>query len=191
MNPHEYSELYDSILLAGVLSPGVVKLSGHKRSEKWDVKDGDGQDGASTTRKGKVPVAFTATFSLVVDPASGVDEFVEWEGFLEVLRTPVSGKNPKALDIYHPDLAELEITSVVVQDIGGKVHDGKGGATVTVTFLPYSPPKKKAAANPSGSKGSKGGKEDPNDPLVAALKELEGLLKEGDSSAPAKKSGAF
>ena len=190
MNPHEYSELYDSILLAGVLSPGVVKLSGHKRSEKWDVKDGDGQDGASTTRKGRVPTAFTATFALVVDPAAGVDEFVEWDGFLEVLRTPVSGKDPKALDIYHPDLAELEITSVVVQDIGGKVHDGKGGATVTVTFLPYSPPKKKPAANPSGSKGSKGGKEDPNDPLVVARKELEGLLNESNN-APARKSGAF
>ena len=169
----------DYILLAGVRSPGRCVISGASRKEKWDVKDADGQDGASTVRKGKTPAQFSVAFSLHADPMADEDDFDRWRTFLKTLRTTVTGKEPIALDIYHPDLAELDIKAVVVESIGAKTHDGKGGATIQVGFLEYSPPKPKKSKGPSGSKSGgnppSGDKEDPNDPLVQARKKLDSL----------------
>ena len=182
MNPFFNEELFDKIVLAGVKSPGKCDISGAKRSEKWDVKEGDGQDGASTTRKGKEPSKFSVSFELYYDPFQGVDEYAEWTEFLKVLRRPVAGKDAVALEIYHPDLAELDIKSVVVTSIGGKKHSGKGSATVTVEFLEYSPPKPKPAKGAKGGKSSKGGKTSgdaaKSDPNAAAKEQLANLLAE-------------
>lgn len=181
MNPLDDADVLSKLVLAGVKSPGVVTLSGHERKEKWEVKDGGGQDGASTTRKGKDVAKFTATFELIKDVGRGIDHFAEWEAFLKVLRTPIDGKTTTALDIYHPDLAELDISSVVVESIGGKQHDGKGGAKVVVGFLEYSPPKPKPPSKPKGSKSNGGsgkgpGSDPQNDPNAAAKAELDALL---------------
>ncbi len=191
-NPFEHEELFDHVVLAGVRSPGKVTLSGHKRAEKWDVKEGDGTGGATTTRKGEKVAQFTATFSLWWNPADGVDHFTEWASFLTVLRSSTAGKDPVALDIAHPDLAELGITSVVVEEIGGKQHDGKGGATVAVQFLEYRPAKPKSgtpsgsaanaagagAAGGAGGGAAQGGTVDPN---AEAKAELDALVAEAKS----------
>ncbi len=151
MNPIDNAELYDTVLLAGKRSPGFVTLSGHDRNQKWDVKAADGAGGASTTYKGEEIAQFTASFQLVKDPVLDLDEFAEWSDFAAILRStlPPKGK-PKALDIYHPDLAANDIKSVCQASIGGMVHDGKGGATVAVKFIEYRPAKKKGGS-PSGS----------------------------------------
>lgn len=178
LNPIDHETLYDAIVLGGVRSPGFVTLSGHARSEKWDIKDGDGQDGASTTRKGKKVAQFSASFRLVKDPVLGVDEYAEWDSFLPTLKSTTASKAPVALDIYHPDLAELGIGSVVIEEIGGKVHDGKGGATVSVKFLEYSPPKPKSGS-PKGSKGNSEPFGPPKpDPNADAKAELDAVLAE-------------
>jgi hypothetical protein len=178
MNPMDHGESYDSIELAGRRSPGIVTLSGHDRNHKWDVKDADGAGGASTTYKGESVSQFTASFYLVKDPVAGADDFADWEPFARLIRSsiPNSGK-PKALKIYHPDLAMpgIEISSVCAQSIGGLQHDGKGGATVDVKFLEFRPPKKKGGS-PTTTKGSAaaktGGdpaKPDPNADLKAQI----------------------
>lgn len=172
-------ELYNKLKLAGVPSPGVVTLSGHKRNIDWDVKAGGAQDGASTTRKGKTPSEFTATFYLVKDLTIELDEFLMWElGFVPVLKATFDGTLPQAVDIYHPDLALLDIKSVVVKSIGGLEYDGKGGARVSVTFLEYVPPKKKQAAKPKGSTTAKPGEPSKPDPNAAAKATLDALLAE-------------
>lgn len=168
-------DLYDSILAAGVRSPGVVKLSGHNRPIGWDVKKGTGQSGASMTRKGKEPVEFTATFYLVEDVVQGINQINDWWAFEEVLVSTISGPTPKPVDIYHPDLASREITSVVLSELGGFVHDGKGGQTVTIKLTEYFPPKAASAGgSPSGSKTKKASIPDPN---AAAKAELAALTK--------------
>jgi hypothetical protein len=182
-NPYDHEELFTKIRLGGVMSPGEVALSGHSRGEKWDIKEGDGSGGATTTSKGEKVAQFTATFSLWYNPADGVDHFTEWDAFLKVLRKPTAGKEKTALDIYHPDLAELEISSVVVEDIGGKQHDGKGGATVAVKFLEFRPPTPKGgtpagssnAGTAGGAAGGAGGEVDPN---ADAKAELDALVDE-------------
>ncbi len=168
----EHETLYDSIVLAGVTSPGTCKLSGHKRDEAWDVKDGDGQGGASVTRKGEKLCKFTAAFNL-----ADIADFSAWDDFLVLLKSCTAGKDPKALDIYHPDLAEIDVKSVVVESIGGKVHDGKGGATITVGFLEYRPAKPKGGS-PKGSKSKDPKKAEAPDPNADAKAQLAALLSE-------------
>jgi hypothetical protein len=172
-NPIDDPELYKSIILAGVPSPGQVTLSGVERKVNWDIKTAPGQSGATTTLKDIPPAEFTANFYLVRDDALGIDDFEDWPAFQKLIDSTVADAKPKALDCYHPDLAALDIKSVVKAGVGGVVHDGKGGQTISVRFLEYKPPKKKGGS-PSGSK-TKPKKPDPDQ---AALDELARLTDE-------------
>lgn len=175
-----YAEsLYDSLLAAGVRSPGKVTLSGHDRVIAWDVKEGPGQSGASMTRKGAKPVEFTATFYLVADEAQGIDQVADWQAFQQVIESTVAGPKPKPVDIYHPDLAARGITSVVLSSLGGVVHDGKGGQTITVKLIEYFPPKP-AGGTAAGSRAKK--KTAAPDPNAAAKAELAALTKKYEAT---------
>src|SRR5262245_14480099 len=99
INPLDHEEVYDSIVLAGVRSPGRVTLSGHDRKIGWDIKKGPGTSGASMTRTSEDPVEFTASFYL-----STREDFDAWPAFDGLIRSTTSGTKPKALDVYHPDL---------------------------------------------------------------------------------------
>ena len=173
VNPLDNEELYNSVYLGGVKSPGVVTLSGHDRNVEWDVKNGTGQTGASTTVKSIPPITFTATFYLVRDDAQGIDQFADWPAFLQVIESTVNGSKVQAVDIYHPDLASQNppITSVAKASVGGVVHDGKGGQTIVVKFQEYRPPKP-AGGTSTGSKSKKA------DPEAAAEAEIFALTKQ-------------
>jgi hypothetical protein len=180
VNPIDHEDLYDKIELARVRSPGKVTLSGHELAQHWDVKEGVGQNDAKLTRKGKKAQAFSASFYLVKDETEGIDEYAEWDDYLPLLMSfQGEGKTAKAGDVYHPDLAELGITSVVVDTIGGKVHDGKGGATVVVKFIGYKIPKP-AGGSPKGAWHN--AKNKVPDPNARAKKELEDLLKQAEKA---------
>jgi hypothetical protein len=171
--------LYDVIVFDGGVSPGIVTLSGHKREQKLDVKDADGQKGASTSWKGEKVGKFTATFELVYDPIEGIDDFSAWDIFVEKLWStvpPKSGEKPVAKDIWHPDLERNHYRSVILDTMGEMVHTKPGLAKVSVVLSEYYPPK---PAKTGGASGSKKGAEDPNDPLVKARKELEDVINEG------------
>jgi len=163
-NPVDNPDLYEAIELGGRRSPGKVELSGHDRAAKWDVKTAKGKKGGTTTLDAIGPIEFTATFTL-----STVEEFDEWEAFSKIIRSTIAGTTPKAIDIYHPDLAEQDITSVVQGKIVGRKHDGKGGQVITVTFQEYLPPKPKGGTASGSKKSTK------NDPNQAALDELAAL----------------
>jgi hypothetical protein len=165
-NPIDDEELYVGIVLAGQRSPGQVTLSGHDRKIGWDIKKGAGQAGATTTRTSEDPVEITCAFYLATP-----EDFAAWPSFDALLRSTVSGAVPKALDVYHPDLAANGITSVVLSMFGGVAHDGKGGQTITVKLLEYRPPKPKGGS-PKGSRTKKPSEPDPNADLKAELDRL-------------------
>jgi hypothetical protein len=181
-NPLDNEELYDAIVLNGRRSPGVVRLSGHDSKTGWDIKKGNAQSGASMTRTSEDPIEFTAIFALVKDDVAGIDDFADWDAFQAEIEDTVAGPEPKAKDVYHPDLARNRITSVVKGTIGGMIHDGKGGATVTVKFVQYKPPKK-SGGQPSGSTTSsyRSASAAP-DPNAAALAELDKLTKQYEAT---------
>lgn len=177
-NPVDNPELYESIVLAGRKSPGVVTLSGHDRKVNWDVKQGSGQSGASTSVKDIPPVEFTCSFYLVKDPTTpDSDDLAEWPDFLALINSTVNGTSAKAVDIYHPDLAENDIKSVCKALVGGVVHDGKGGQTRVVKFIEYKPPKPAGGA-PNGSSTKGKTKHDAEDPDAAAKAQLDALTKQ-------------
>lgn len=184
MNVWEDSDEYDTIVLAGVRSPGVVTLSGHERKQDWDIQKPKGQDGGSTKRNGEPVAEFSATFHLVYDPYLDIDDIADWDTFQDLIESSTNGATPVALDIYHPDLARNRITSVVNGGIGGMEHDGKGGQKVTVKFLEYRPPKKKSSTGANGSKKGNGSAgSGVNDPVQERLDEYNKLKNEG-SAAP-------
>lgn len=166
INPIDNEDLYDTIDLGGVRSPGVVTLSGHTSKENWDVKEAGGQKGASMSRKGPKPCVFKASFYL-----ADQEDFDAWPKFRAAIESTVSGKTPKAIDIYHPDLADVGIRSVVKGEVLGAAHDGKGGQTRVVEFTEYLPPTP-AGGSPKGSKTSAQAKDDPNAELKRQVEEL-------------------
>lgn len=174
--PATSDDLYDSILFDGQNSPGVVKLSGHVRQQNLDVKESDGQKGAATTWKGTKIGKFTATFNLAYDPGTGYNDFVLWDEFAQLIWStvpPLSGDKPVAKDIWHPDLERNGFKSVILDTMGEMIHDGKGGATIAVTFSEYYPPKPAKPGNASGSKSnSKSGSDGTIDALTGYLNTL-------------------
>ncbi len=177
MTPNTHPELFRAITLGTATSPGTVTLTGHDRNPSWDVEDAKGQKGASSTLNGDSVGQFQASFYL----ASAADQ-IAWPAFQRVLESTLNG--PKALPIYHPDLAANHFTEVCAASIGGIVRDERGGATVLVKFIEYRPPKparaKKATGGTGGvnpaDPGSGGGSG--YDPNAERKRELDELLDE-------------
>lgn len=233
-------ELYDTIVLAGVRSPGKVTLSGHDRKIKWDVKEGKGLVGATTTLQSVPPIEFQASFYLADE-----DDKAAWPAFVALIKSTITPKKKttaedpnvaktrkalaavelrirasrqttqakllaiasaffvddankeelqkaqadydaaqkaaaasvsaplmNALDIFHPYLAENDITSVCEAQVGGGVDDGKGGVTYVIRFQEYKPPKPQTGTLLGSGSNAKSA-----DPNQAALNELDALRK--------------
>ncbi len=168
----------DYILLGGVQSPGTVVLSGHDRKKAWDMQPAKGQTGASSSLNGDPLGTFQAEFYLADDADKSA-----WESFQRLIESSTSGPVPKALPIYHPDLARNKFTEVVNGGISGMLHDGRGGQIVQVTFNEHKPPKPKPAAKAQAAPAqtyatTDEGKRTPPDPNAEAKRELSGLLDE-------------
>lgn len=185
-NPFDDVELFATYLLGGERSPGVVTFSGHERTVEWDEKKAQGNDGSKDARQGAKPIEFEASHYLVSDPLlAGIDDqYGNWDAFAAVIESTVSGDNPKALDIYHPDLARNGIKSVVKKSIGGMVYDGKGGATIKVRYREYLPPTPKKATGASGSSSSGGGAGGTGTLADAATTTLDNLVNQAKDFNP-------
>jgi hypothetical protein len=153
LNPIDFAEAWDIATCAGVDSPGVIPpggISGAKRTYKYDVKTGKGTAGSTTTFVGKPPSPFTIKFEAWT-PA----HFSAWGSFLPLFKYNTVSKVGQAFDIFHPSLADLDIKSVVVTDIGQWVSEGGGLWSRTIEFLEYFPASKKSiVSTPTGSKST-------------------------------------
>jgi hypothetical protein len=159
LDPINYAQEWDVIRVAGVKSPGRVSLSEIKRAHEWDVKKGKGVKGATITFVQKPPASFKATFELgylALDGSGGPQHFIDWAKFRPLFEYDPTRKAVIAVDIYHPSLADVDITSVVTESIGGIEHVGEGLYRVEVEFLEYFPQApQNASGTPNGSTGSK------------------------------------
>lgn len=177
--PYQQGEDLDYLVLGQLyISPGLLTLSGHDRVKNWDVQAAKGTTGASSKLNGDPIGKFKATFYLAHDRLAddGTNDFDNWETFQRILEGLVNGPTPTAIPIYHPDLARNKFTEVSVSSIGGMVHDGRGGATVTVEFIEFKPPKPKPAAGAKAKPGAGTGKASKPDPNAAAKAELQALV---------------
>ena len=166
--PYNDSQAWSKIYIDGMWSPGLITLSGHERATKGDVKQADGQKGATMTRKGVQAGEFEADHYL-----SSEEEWDQWDAYQAMLEQSNTTKPPKGLAVFHPDLARNHYTSVVTASIGEVRLDGLGGGSIKVKFQEHCPPVKVAPSNASA-------KPDPNDPIVKATQELKDALAEGE-----------
>jgi hypothetical protein len=181
-NPAEFPELYESLLLGGVWSPGVVTLTGHDRTKAWDNQAAKGASGATSKLNGDPIGQFQASFYLVKDGSDDPeqDDFTRWETFQRLVESTTNGPKPVALPIYHPELLANGFTEVVNAGVGGKLWDDRGGCTVIVKFQEYRPEKPKKVASATAKSSVRQGTttvERP-DPNAAAKRELAALVDE-------------
>lgn len=163
MRPYDFPEAYSRIILGTTPSPGTVTLTAVGRPKNWNIQRAKGSTGASTSLEGDDPGEFTADFYLADD--SDGSQFNDWEVFQRLLESTVNGPTPKALPVYHPDLARAGYSEVTLKGISGPVHDGRGGATYTVQFLEFLPPKPKPPRKPKAAPPSDGSGEEFGPPL--------------------------
>jgi hypothetical protein len=181
LSPYQFPDLYSSIILGTMRSPGVVTLSGHDRDENWDIQKAKGNAGATSKLNGADLGEFQASFYLCADSndENGENDFTRWEAFQDLIDSTTSGPKPIALPIYHPDLCRNRYTEVVKRSVSGLVWDLQGGATVVVKFGEHRPPKPKpaakATAKPDENCVGTRIREDPNE---AAKQELASLVEQ-------------
>lgn len=133
---------WDYILLAGVKSPGLCDVKGAGRPLKWDVVEGYMMDGAALKYGGRGLASFSVTFRFYTN-----EELEEWRAFARRFTamkvTREQGKalgSSLALDIMHPVLADLDITSVVLEDVGALEQTMDSGEwSATMKFKEYRP----------------------------------------------------
>lgn len=182
MRPYEFDDLLSVLTLGTLVAPGKCTVQGLEDPENWNVSKAKGSTGASTKLEGKAPREFSTMHELA-DDGDGV-EFYAWDTFRALVDSTTNGAEPKALPIYHPDIARAHITEASKKNVKGPVYDGKGGAVYTIDWIEFRPPKPKpparARATSAGSSatGADGATRDRYDPNAAAKAELESLLTE-------------
>lgn len=181
MNPVLHPEAWD-VTIAGVTWSGEAKVAGLKLAVGWDIKEAEGQKGASLTRKTPRKLSqFSIRFGMVYDPTQDIDQFSEWyDTWLPLLKSCFVGAEPVALRLEHAEAQALEVDSIVVASISqvdGDIYAGEGYADVEL--IQYAPAKSASTSGPNGSKGGTGassGATDPNDPIQQRIDALDALL---------------
>ena len=181
LDPLSFPQQWDVVVVAGnVSSPGLAKVSEFKRKHEFDVKKGKGTLGATVTFVGRPPATGSVKFYLWTPT-----HFQQWDIFRTYLKYDPTKKAVQAIDIYHPSLADIEVSSVVVESIGNFVHEGQQYYSITVELLEYfPPPKKSAVSTPTGSNNTNASTTPGTPPLDAPdayQMQIAALLKQAQS----------
>lgn len=131
--------------IAGQLTPGVCEITGANSPRKWDERGGYGYSGAIVVYHGTGLSHFTIGLTLYT-----IEDWNDWAKFKSVVAKAPFGKRPRALDISHPVLAEVGITSIVVEDVNAPMQIDDGVWLVEIKAIEYRNPKY-TLAKPEGS----------------------------------------
>lgn len=143
ISPSNNETLWGRLRVGGAISPGQCRISGPGLVIGWDVANASASSGGVTTRINEPIKEFEAEFELTDEEDElNISDFDRWDDFEKVLLSSSSRAKPKALPVYHPDLARVGITAAVLKSIGPVQLDGKGGGKIKVAFIEYKPPKK-------------------------------------------------
>lgn len=145
----------DYILLQGQQSPGLCDIVDASSQRNWDVQKAHGVSGAKTVFTGKEPAKFSVTFRLYT-----VQDWADWYRW-----SPIALQLPKrrqggqrqadrgALEIVHPLLEHVGISSVCVVDVVAPKQTGDGEWTAEIKFLEFREPKP-GLAKPDGAQAT-------------------------------------
>lgn len=184
--PQLNPEAFARATIGGVLTPGAIPKGGVADwaiISDWDVKKGKGQKDAIITDKGDPPPTGKIKYQVWRYGVNGdPNDFADDEAF--VLMMLAARKNKQALDIVHPIVNQLEVTSVVAKSIGQLVDESGGLWTRTIEFLKWVPQTTDAGGTPTTANDKN--QNDPNatqeqqtnDPNAALKQEFSDKLNE-------------
>ncbi len=151
-DPISFPQVWDVVIVGGVVSPGLCVVTGFKRANTWDTKKGKGTLGATSTFVEKPPAKGTLTFTAWLK-----EHFVAWDDFYTQFKYDPTKKVVVGVDIYHPALADIELAAILTEDISQWEHKGEGRYERTVAALEYFPtPPKPAVGTPGTAVGGTG-----------------------------------
>lgn len=134
----------DRCLIGGVLSPGVCEVQGASAPRKWEEKAGYAMTGAILVYRGIALARFTLVFRLYT-----TEHWEEWARVRPMLlKAPVGqiselegagiGLIPtRALDVDHPLLNEVNISHMVVEEVGAPEQTEDGVWTIQVKCIEW------------------------------------------------------
>lgn len=130
-------ELWDSpqdyIVLAGKKSPGIAEVSDAKAVYDYHIQEAPYFTGAKMLFKRRDLAKFSVRLHLLT--REDLAELTEWRTVID--RVPDSRRLANALDISHPQLSALGITSCVALSVSQLEHDTFGGYYLTIQFMEF------------------------------------------------------
>lgn len=138
---------WDVVQISGQICPGYCTIEGFERKWNWDVKNGKGAQGTTKSYVAKPDVTGRFTFYVWTG-----QQFTQWEQFRPLFLYDPTKKNIQSVDVLHPSLQDLGITSLVCNSLSPLKHTGHGLFTCVAEMGEFTiPPKAAAVATPTGS----------------------------------------
>lgn len=136
----------DYIVLAGRRSPGLATIEGADTPRNFVERRGFGISFGTLRFRGVGLAHFKVLLRLVSE-----EDFEAWHDWKSLVARPTSESNPRRkgvsaimprlhappMDIEHPILADLDITSAVVENVLQPVQTGDGEWTIEIHFGEY------------------------------------------------------
>lgn len=189
LNPIAFASDWMFVVIAGTVSPGVIApdgIHGFERETGWDKKKGKGTQGATLTLTTYPPAEGSIDFQLWLP-----EHFTQWKAFRSLLKYTTAKATPTAADalnIYHPSLADINLSQVVTAKVSPAMHKGRGLYIISVDFIEWLPPPAISVVSTTTSartdnKGATPGS--PTDPIGDAQQKLIGQLLDQAAKTPA------
>lgn len=183
-SPTQDPDSWDTVVIGGVVLPGIATPQGVKSPRELDVQKAKGKtkatvkDNGNPPRKPRIVWQFDAT------------DDVQWTAAMKVIDEVIEPrKETKALspvEVIHPLFTRHQIRTCLIQDYDGPNIE-HGLATVTIELLEYEKPK--AAAGIGGAGKGTGGAPDESSlallqhELNAVMADMEYAAAAGDEKA--------
>jgi hypothetical protein len=159
-NPLVNPRAFDTLTVAGVVSPGLVRVTGGERVYDLDIKKSPGSQGTTITYRGW-QVSDSISLYFFFWEREQIDAF--FASFLPLFQIDANKTAAKAVDVFHPALNANNINSILTKKIGQLTPEDKSAWSLTIEVVEYKPaPKKNATSTPTSSSGT--------DPANAAAK---------------------
>lgn len=134
-SPFDNPQVWDSFTAQGQTWTGKIKVRRARRAYKWDVKNPAGQEGQNQNYRGREFPPFELVFYFW-----DTDGWNAWQLFSQNFIYFADKTQPKAITVYHPALAAVEITQALVEDVGAPEEMNEGGEySAKVTLREFKP----------------------------------------------------
>jgi hypothetical protein len=166
LDPHTNPQAWMVLLVENQPTPGwITEMTGFGLKTGWDVQHGKGAKGATLTLTTQPTSKGSITWTI---PNSIPLLFSQWAEFLPKFKyQPDKNTATNAVSVYHPALADVGITSVVVEEISIWKHNGRGKYERKIDFIVWTPPPVQsivstpARARETPNSSTKGAQSDP------------------------------